>query len=273
MWVILRRLNCTPVGEPLSPTSYSIVFLHPCSKLFRILDLFTLSAIVWNFKGLVALCHCFFFIYLRFSSPSYSYNTFIRRHSPRFLSISSLLVSSVGKTSLGCRAEKPTHYHLSYAARWNFIPILKLCCCRHWALQAGGPGATRPGGQVFQPGVFQHQRYQVPTVSVRFHFLIFEAVFRIRDILIRIRATWLWIRILLCEQPTSFFTLFWHITYFTYIYIEGSISEWKWKSWSGSESKWKAESGSASKWTFGSGFVSEVKSRIRDHLPISCFYV
>jgi hypothetical protein len=36
---------------------------------------------------------------------SHSYSTFIRRNSLRFLSISSSLVSSVGKTSLGCRAE------------------------------------------------------------------------------------------------------------------------------------------------------------------------
>jgi hypothetical protein len=67
-----------------------------------------------------------FFIYVRFSSPSYSYNTFIRRHSPRFLSLSSSLVRSVQKTFLGCRAENRTYacrtasrrttYHLSYAA-------------------------------------------------------------------------------------------------------------------------------------------------------------
>ncbi len=58
-------------------------------------------------------------------SPSHSYNTFICRLSPRFLSISSSLVSSVGRTTLGCQAEnrtracltaKPTHYHLRYAA-------------------------------------------------------------------------------------------------------------------------------------------------------------
>ncbi len=42
-----------------------------------------------------------FFIYLRFSSPSYSYKTFIRRHSPRFLSISSSLARSVRKTPPG----------------------------------------------------------------------------------------------------------------------------------------------------------------------------
>ncbi len=40
--------------------------------------------------------------------PSHSCNTFIRLHWPRFLSISSLLVSLVGKTSLGCRAGNRT---------------------------------------------------------------------------------------------------------------------------------------------------------------------
>ncbi len=39
---------------------------------------------------------------------SHSYSTFIRRHSPRFLSISSSLVSTVGKTSLGCQAKNRT---------------------------------------------------------------------------------------------------------------------------------------------------------------------
>jgi hypothetical protein len=54
---------------------------------------------------------------------------FIRCHLPRFLSISSSLVSSVGKTSLGVPSResnsglpysKPTHYQLSYATPWRF---------------------------------------------------------------------------------------------------------------------------------------------------------
>ncbi len=63
-----------------------------------------------SFKGLVAWCHslCLFWYYILHTFiPSHSYNTFIRRHSPRLLPISSSLVSSVGKTSLGCRAATP----------------------------------------------------------------------------------------------------------------------------------------------------------------------
>ncbi len=41
-------------------------------------------------------------------TPSHSYNPFIRRQSPRFFSISSSPISSVGKTSPGCRAENRT---------------------------------------------------------------------------------------------------------------------------------------------------------------------
>jgi hypothetical protein len=43
--------------------------------------------------------------------------TFIRRHSLRFLSISSSLVSAVGKTSLGCRAENQTRACLTVSRR------------------------------------------------------------------------------------------------------------------------------------------------------------
>jgi len=46
---------------------------------------------------------------------SHSYNTFIRRHSLGSLSISSSLESSVGKTSLWCRAETARHvYNISF---------------------------------------------------------------------------------------------------------------------------------------------------------------
>ncbi len=63
--------------------------------------------------------------------PSHSYSTFIRRHMPRFLSISSSLVSSVGKTSLWLSSResnwgKPTDYHriyiepsMSHVAPWK----------------------------------------------------------------------------------------------------------------------------------------------------------
>ncbi len=41
-------------------------------------------------------------------SFTFIYCTFIHRHSPKFLSISSSLVSSVGKTSLWCQSENRT---------------------------------------------------------------------------------------------------------------------------------------------------------------------
>ncbi len=58
-------------------------------------------------KGLVAECQSFFifhiFCNIQIFIQSHSYNTFIRRHSPGPLSISSLLASSVGKPP--CNAE------------------------------------------------------------------------------------------------------------------------------------------------------------------------
>ncbi len=45
------------------------------------------------------------------------YNTFIRRHLPRSLSISSSLVCSVGKTSLWCRAKNRTQACLTSSRR------------------------------------------------------------------------------------------------------------------------------------------------------------
>ncbi len=54
------------------------------------------------------------------SIPSHSYNTFIRRHSPGPLSISSSLLSLVGKTSLWCRAENRTQACLTVnIVAWN----------------------------------------------------------------------------------------------------------------------------------------------------------
>ncbi len=60
---------------------------------------------VVKIKGLVARCHsfCLFFVFYDIHTfiESHSHNTFIRRHSPRFLSISSWLISSVGKPPCG----------------------------------------------------------------------------------------------------------------------------------------------------------------------------
>ncbi len=68
----------------------------------------------------MAECHsfCLFFIFYNIHTliQSHSYNTFIRRHSPGSLSMSSSLVacSSGGKTSLWCRAENRTLAALTY---------------------------------------------------------------------------------------------------------------------------------------------------------------
>jgi hypothetical protein len=92
---------------------------------------FPLEAAFLNIKGLVAGCHsfCLFFIFYNIHAfiLSHSYNTFIRPHSPRPLSISSSLVSSVGKTYLcpvvpsqdsnwGLPYRKLTRYQLSHSA-------------------------------------------------------------------------------------------------------------------------------------------------------------
>ncbi len=57
----------------------------------------------------------YFFIFYNIHTFIQSYNTFIRRHLPRPLSISSSLVSSVGKTPLRCRAENRTRACLQQA--------------------------------------------------------------------------------------------------------------------------------------------------------------
>ncbi len=70
------------------------------------------------FKGLVAVCHsfCLFFIFYNIQYIQSSNNTHTI-HSPRPLSISSSLVSSVGQTSLWCRAENRTRACLPASRR------------------------------------------------------------------------------------------------------------------------------------------------------------
>ncbi len=71
--------------------------------------------------NLVAWCY-FLFILIFYSTYIFSitfilYSTFTHRHSPKFLCISSSLVTSVGKTSLGCRAENQTRAFLTGSRR------------------------------------------------------------------------------------------------------------------------------------------------------------
>ncbi len=66
------------------------------------------------------------FVYLIFSSTYIQSITFIHRHSPRFLSIPSSLVSSVGKTSLGCRAENRTRACLPYSKPTHYHPLFRI---------------------------------------------------------------------------------------------------------------------------------------------------
>ncbi len=105
------------------PTEYGTITYTNVAVLYK---LFILSAskawnfhlINWRFGCLMPLLFWYFLVH-----TLHSYYTIIRRHSPRFLSISSSLVNSEGKTSLGCRAENRTRAcltvcrrHLSYAA-------------------------------------------------------------------------------------------------------------------------------------------------------------
>ncbi len=59
----------------------------------------------------------FHILYIHTFIHSHSYNTFIHRHSLGPLPISSSLVSSVGKTTLWCRAENRTRACLSASRR------------------------------------------------------------------------------------------------------------------------------------------------------------
>jgi hypothetical protein len=123
-----------------------------------------------------------FCLFLKFFSPFstfillHSYRKFIRHHSLRFLSISSLLVSSVGKTSLGCRAEyrtraRLTHYQLSYAA-----PYVQLLTVYAFCRQAGaapvlqGVGGVPRQLQGVLEGASRRRRYRDHQVrNIRFN--------------------------------------------------------------------------------------------------------
>ncbi len=150
VWVILRRLNFTRVGGPLSPMSYPVIY----NSVFQTIPDSGSIHTVWDslelsFGDIMPL------FFWRFFSPSYSY---IRPSPFAEVPLHLLIAGQLSGKNLpglpsresnsGMPCSKPTHYHLSYAApflsyaapclsysaRWNFIPILKLCCCRHWAL-------------------------------------------------------------------------------------------------------------------------------------------
>ncbi len=69
----------------------------------------------------MAGCHSFCLIFIFYNIHTFihsnSYNTFIHRHSPGPLSNSSSLVSSVGQTTLWCRAENRTQACLPASRR------------------------------------------------------------------------------------------------------------------------------------------------------------
>ncbi len=93
---------------------------------------FTMFFLKKRFGG----CSHSFYLFDLFQSHTFiitfiQYNTFVHLHSPRPLSISSLLVAQ-RKTSLECRSRdlnsglpyiRPAHYQLSYAA-----PCAPQCC-------------------------------------------------------------------------------------------------------------------------------------------------
>ncbi len=86
---------------------------------------------VWWHDATLLFILIFFSTYI-FSITFIQYCTFIRRHSLKFLSISSSLVSSVRKTSLGCRVENRTRACLTASRRttnWATPhPNVHMCC-------------------------------------------------------------------------------------------------------------------------------------------------
>ncbi len=82
------------------------------------------------YKLLLVLKWCYYFCLFWYFIvhtiiPLHSYKTFIHRHSPRILSIFSSLVSSVGKTYLGCWAKIWTRAFLT--ARTNRFTLEPGC--------------------------------------------------------------------------------------------------------------------------------------------------
>ncbi len=97
-------------------------------------------------KGLVAGCHSFclfsYFLltYIHTFIQSHSHNTFIRRHSLGPLSISSSLESSVGRTSLWCRAENRTRVTVASLLAISGDPgVASISAVPFKLVVAGGP--------------------------------------------------------------------------------------------------------------------------------------
>ncbi len=121
---VRAALRFRPLFWPL--IVFGLIFAEKClsDDIWPTVNFFYLSHIRWIsffIKCLVAGCHsfCLFFIFYNIHTiiQSHSYKTFIRRHWPGPLSISSSLVSSVGKSSQWCRAENRTRACLAASRR------------------------------------------------------------------------------------------------------------------------------------------------------------
>ncbi len=80
--------------------------------------------------GFKYVCCLFWYFIVHTFIPSHSYSTSIRRHSPRFLSISSSLVSSVGKTSVADNRARACHTASRRTPNWAtpHAPCTELRC-------------------------------------------------------------------------------------------------------------------------------------------------
>ncbi len=119
-WILLIFKDdiCHRRREKLFPSP------HATSTILR----YSSSRLFLRFGGMMPL----FLYFINFTVQTvHSFSTFIRRHSPRFLFFSSSLVISVGKPSVGCRAEnltwaclttsRRTTYGATRQRNWHFI--------------------------------------------------------------------------------------------------------------------------------------------------------
>jgi hypothetical protein len=94
---------------------------------------------------------------------------FIRRHSPRDLSISSSLVRSVGKTSLGCQAGNRTRACLAASRRTTaFLPAVNFFGPTSAFRHQGQSGTTGPRVVRHCPAVLSTYRFAVYRVAAIF---------------------------------------------------------------------------------------------------------
>ncbi len=109
MYESLLKPQVWKFAKAASMKEYRLVWTINKTNQLKVLKVWWHAATLFVYFSYIYDIHTFI--------SSHSYNTLVRRHSPRSLSISSSLWSSVRKTSLWCRAENRTRACLTASRR------------------------------------------------------------------------------------------------------------------------------------------------------------